>query len=129
MESSVVENKCVADAINAIIYDIIRPVQAKWWYDIESGAALRRNIGEMLMLTVTELAEACEGHRKDLMDDHLPHRKMFEVELADAVIRIFDIAGGLGLDLGGAIVEKNNYNASRQDHTHEARRAANGKKY
>ena len=129
MESSVVENKCVADAINAIIYDIIRPVQAKWWYDIESGTALRRNVGEMLMLTVTELAEACEGHRKDLMDDHLPHRKMFEVELADAVIRIFDIAGGLGLDLGGAIVEKNNYNASRQDHTHEARRAANGKKY
>lgn len=90
---------------------------------------LKRNIGELLMLTVSELSEAMEGHRKNLMDDKLPHRKMFEVELADAIIRIFDIAGGLGLDLGGAFVEKMAFNAVRKDHTLKARMGENGKKY
>ena len=37
------------------------------------------------MLIVSEIAEAMEGERKDLMDDKLPHRKMAEVELADAL--------------------------------------------
>lgn len=83
------------------------------------------------MLTVSELSEAMEGHRKGLMDDKLPHRKMFEVELADALIRIFDIAGApeLCLDVGGAFVEKMLYNAKRKDHTNEARLAEGGKKY
>lgn len=90
---------------------------------------LTRNVGELLMLTVSELSEAMEGHRKNLMDDKLPHRKMFEVELADAIIRIFDISGGLGLDLGGAFVEKMAYNAVREDHTLKARMGENGKKY
>lgn len=58
-----------------------------------------RNLGELLMLAVSELAEALEGHRKNRMDDHLPHRKMAEVELVDFLIRMFDVAGGLGLDL------------------------------
>jgi hypothetical protein len=57
-----------------------------------------------------------EGARKGLMDDKLPARTMLEVELADAVIRIFDMAGGLHLDLGGAIAEKLAYNAQRADH-------------
>ena len=81
------------------------------------------------MLMVSELAEALEGHRKDLMDDKLPHRKMFEVELADCIIRICDTAGQMGLDLGGAVAEKLEYNSTRKDHTHEARLAPGGKKY
>jgi NTP pyrophosphatase (non-canonical NTP hydrolase) len=88
-----------------------------------------RNVGEALMLCVSELSEAMEGDRKNLMDDHLPHRKMLEVELADAVIRIFDLAGGLGLDLEGAISEKLAYNRQRADHKRENRQAENGKKY
>jgi hypothetical protein len=72
-----------------------------------------RNVGELLMLVVSELSEALEGYRKDLMDDKLPPRKMFEVEIAGALIRLFDIGGGLGLDLGGAFVEKMDYNAKR----------------
>ena len=94
-----------------------------------SQVRVSRNVGEMLALVHSEISEALEGHRKDLMDDHLPHRKMFEVELADAVIRIFDIAAGLGLDLGGAFEEKMEYNARRRDHQLEARRLAGGKKY
>ena len=77
----------------------------------------------------SEVSEAMEGHRKLLMDDKLPHRTMLEVELADAVIRVFDLAGGLGLDVGGAIYEKLEYNASRHDHKIANRREMNGKKF
>lgn len=88
-----------------------------------------REVGTMLMLMVSELAEAMEGDRKGLMDDHLPHRKMVEVELADAVIRIFDFAGREGYDLGGALIEKLKYNQQRADHKPEAREKAGGKAY
>lgn len=104
-------------------------VAGGWWHDIETGAQLDRNVGELLMLIVSEVAEAMEGHRKNLMDDKLPHRKMLEVELADAVIRIFDLAGSQNFDLGDAIAEKLAFNASRADHKPENRRLANGKKF
>ena len=102
-----------------------------WWNDLETGESLigRRNVGEMLCLIHSEISEAMEGHRKGLMDDHLPHRPMIEVELADAVIRIGDLAQALGLDLGGAIIEKLAYNDQRADHKPEARKAAGGKGY
>lgn len=88
-----------------------------------------REIGTCLMLIVSEIAEAMEGDRKSLMDDHLPHRSMLEVELADAVIRIMDLSGREGLDLGGAIVEKLEYNRTRADHKLVNREKENGKKY
>lgn len=112
-------------------------VQAGWWTDIETGKDLtckngekpKRNIPEMLCLIHSEISEAMEGHRKNLMDDKLPHRSMLEVELADAVIRICDMAGGLGLDLDGAIQEKLEFNKHRSDHKLENRLTANGKKF
>lgn len=121
-----------ADGGTHPIAELVERVHAgndRWWRDLHTGERLTRNVGELLMLTVSELAEAMEGHRKNLYDAHLPHRKSFEVELADAVIRIFDMAGGLGLDLAGAFEEKLTYNATRADHTHEARRAPGGKAY
>ena len=86
-------------------------------------------VSQKLCLTHSEVSEAMEGHRKGLPDDKLPHRPMIEVELADAVIRIADLAGALGLDLGGAIAEKLAFNAQRPDHKPEARAAAGGKAY
>ena len=104
---------------------------AGWWCDLQTGQRLemtQERVGDKLMLVVTELAEAKEGHRKNKKDDHLPHRPMIEVELADALIRICDLAGALNLDLGGAIAEKLAYNALRADHKIENRLALNGKK-
>jgi NTP pyrophosphatase (non-canonical NTP hydrolase) len=100
-----------------------------WWHDLNTGERLDRNKGELLMLIVSEISEAMEGERKSLMDDKLPHRKMAEVELADALIRIFDYAGAYGFDLDGAVAEKRAYNAQRADHKPESRLAANGKKW
>lgn len=114
-----------------------------WWTDLMTGRSLvgeyvymqtpdrvpPRNIGELLCLVHSEVSEAMEGARKGLMDDKLPHRPMLEVELADAVIRCFDMAGGLGLDLSGAIAEKLAFNASRSDHKIENRAAEGGKKF
>lgn len=111
---------------------------AGWWKDLTSGTDLRDELrrrtrfgialgSEKLMLAVTELAETMEGWRKGLMDDKLPHRKMIEVEIADAFIRLGDLAKALELDVGGAIVEKMAFNAVRLDHKIEHRMAAGGK--
>jgi NTP pyrophosphatase (non-canonical NTP hydrolase) len=101
----------------------------KWWQDLMTGQMITRNKGEMLMLVVSEIAEAMEGERKDLMDDKLPWRRSAEVELADALIRIFDYAAAHGYDLEGAYREKMAYNARRADHTPEERLKAGGKKW
>lgn len=104
-------------------------LKAGWWTDLETGKRKDRNVGEMLCLIHSEISEAMEGYRKNLNDDKLPHRPMVEVELADAVIRIMDLCGGLKLDLGGAIAEKIEYNAKREDHKIENRKSENGKKF
>ena len=115
-------------------------VEAGWWKDITTGAdfaAEVRNgtrlgkalVAEKLCLIHSEISEAMEGHRKGLSDDKLTHRLQIEVELADAVIRIADLAGTLGLDLGGAIAEKMVFNSARPDHKLENRAAAGGKAY
>lgn len=65
-----------------------------------------RNMGEALMLVVTELAEAMEGYRKK--DD-----QNFREELADAFIRLMDMCGGLGIDIEEEIRKKSEKNKTR----------------
>jgi len=108
---------------------ICHEANATWWHDPSTGALLNRNKGEMLMLIVSEIAEALEGERKDSMDEHLPHRKMAEVELVDALIRIFDYAGAYDMDISGAFKEKMEYNRTRKDHSAEERLKPNGKRF
>lgn len=96
---------------------------------VEKSTINSRNKGELLCLVHSEVSEAMEGARKGLMDDKLPHRTMFEVELADTMIRIFDMAGAYNLDLDGAIAEKRDYNAKRADHKPENRVQAGGKAF
>jgi len=105
--------------------------KAGWYTDLATGKTLEPSVelsAMKLVLIHSEVTEAWEGARKDLMDDHLPHRKMEEVELADVLIRVFDYAGFMGYDLGGAMIEKMKYNQNREDHKIENRLAKGGKK-
>lgn len=118
------------EALNELSMEFFRRnIEAGWWKLDENGEVIPRNIGELLCLVHSEISEAMEGIRKDLDDDKLPHRKMFEVELADALIRIFDIAGAYNLDLAGAVYEKGEYNKVRADHKPENREKEGGKKF
>ncbi len=101
---------------------------AGWYRDPQTGQEIARNFGEVVALMHSELSEALEADRKGLMDDKLPHRDGREVEFADCIIRILDTAEVLGLDVAGALIEKNRYNKQRADHK-LANRAAGGKKY
>jgi len=67
--------------------------------------------------------------RAPKLEKHPHRRRPFLVELADACIRIFDLAGVLGYDLGGAVVEKDAFNSVRPDHKIETRKLAGGKAY
>lgn len=89
------------------------------WYD---GG--ERNIGEALMLIVTEAAEAMEVARrfpKEMLCAQMygepPESKIkpvgFPSEIADIVIRVADLCGYLGVDLEAAVIEKMTYNATR----------------
>jgi len=91
-----------------------------------------RNKGELLMLVVSELAEALEADRKNRYSINNPKdiaalandvdfndafsklvKDTFEDEIADAVIRLFDMSAGLGIDLESHIMAKLRYNANR----------------
>ncbi len=101
-------------------------VNVGWWDDTPDVNA---RVPEKLCLIHSEISEAMEGHRKNLMDDKIPNRKMIEVELADAVIRILDLGGALKLDIAGAIEDKFEFNKTRADHKRSERSEAHGKRY
>ena len=63
-------------------------------------------ISTRLMLIVGEVAEAQEGLRHN-------DRSNFAEELADIVIRVFDLAGGLDINLEVEIIKKMATNALR----------------
>ena len=43
---------------------LVHTLNQRWWHDLATGERLNRNLGELLMLVVSEIAEAMEGHRK-----------------------------------------------------------------
>lgn len=74
-----------------------------WWDDPD------RCLHTCLQLISTEISEATEGARKDLMDDHLEGFKMEEVEYADALIRLLDFGGRMLLQYDSELAIINSY--------------------
>lgn len=109
--------------VTELVQEIHQAAKDKGFWDKE------RNVGEMLMLVVSELGEAIEAHRKNrLLSVDRPVvvasaedvkwfeanvKDTFEDEIADAVIRLMDMAGGLGIDLERHIKAKLAYNKTR----------------
>ena len=72
----------------------------------QSYIDINNAISTRLMLVVSELGEALEALRKDDGDN-------FAEELADVVIRVCDLAGGLSIDLETEILQKMERNEKR----------------
>ena len=72
-----------------------------------------RNFGEALMLIVSELGEAIEAYRKEGLGSYEVKDSTID-ELADTFIRLFDLCGGLEIDIERQIKWKLNFNKSRE---------------
>lgn len=109
----------------------VHAANIKWWQDMHTGEPIKRNKGELLALIHSEISEALEGERKSLMDDKLPQYPMAPVEIIDAIIRSLDYLAGFhpDVDVQEVFDAKMEFNATRDDHKHEARRIAGGKQF
>lgn len=103
--------------------------KAGWYTDLKTGEDKKINFGERIALVHSELSEALEADRKGLMDEKLFWRGGVECELADAIIRIADMAGHERLGLAEAVIQKLRFNRYREDHKMENRKSQGGKKY
>lgn len=77
----------------------------------------KTSVGEKIALIHSEVSEALEASRVEGFltspDKHCPEYSNFAIELADAIIRIGDLARHFNVDLGGALIAKHEFNLSR----------------
>jgi hypothetical protein len=66
-----------------------------------------------LGLATMEIGEAMAGARKPQQDSHLPHYMSLEVEIADAIIYLLDLAAARNLRVVDAMLAKADYNRNR----------------
>lgn len=111
----------------------------KGWWDGQGIALSPDSVLAKIMLTVTELAEAVELVREPDFDPHavffkhmedggekripfvhwqkyradMPKPEGFGTEIGDAIIRLMDLAGAMGVNLEERMREKHAYNLTR----------------
>jgi NTP pyrophosphatase (non-canonical NTP hydrolase) len=69
-------------------------------------------ITQKIMLIVSELSEAVEAMRKD--NYGIMKKDTFEDEIADALLRTFDLCGQFDIDIEAQLEWKRNYNKTRE---------------
>lgn len=114
-------------AINDLAEDISDLAEQKGFWDAEAFSDIAL-IPTKLALVGSEVAEALDVHRKEYDDDTesltsnmTPMQEDdFTEELADVVIRVFDVCGYYDLDIGTAIIDKIEKNRLRP-HKHSKR--------
>ena len=121
--------KVMTNTMNELRDKIYQNAKDKGFWDKE------RNMGEALMLIVTELAEALEVHRasgqlkeftegqklslEKMSDEQFPEtfsimvKDSFHDEMADVLIRVLDLCGGYNIDIDWHVKMKMRYNATR----------------
>lgn len=123
-------DKTTINMMNELRDKIFQNAKSKGFWDNE------RNMGEALMLIVTELAEALEVHRasgqlkeftegqklslEKMNDEEFPEtfsimvKDSFNDEMADVLIRVLDLCGGYNIDIDWHVKMKMRYNATRE---------------
>ena len=113
-------------SFNELAQKIHKNAKEKGFWDRE------HNVGEKLMLVTSELSEALEADRKSKKADLQEYYKQinfgvdkkeafessikdtFEDEIIDAIIRLFDLCGGMGININEHIELKMSYNKDRE---------------
>ena len=108
--------------INKIAEECYQIAKEHGWWD---GPV---NIPEKLALIHSEVSEALECYRNDeMLIDRLHWSQIgkpegFPIEIADVIIRLFDLSAHLKIDLEAAIQTKMDYNKTRA-YRHGGKRA------
>ena len=107
----------VRTGLNALADEIVAINKANGWkvttpldWPHDGATPDPYRLGCILCLIHSEVSEALEAMRKH-------DRPNFEEELADVIIRVLDLTGGLGIDIERAIHEKLEVNRQRE-HRH-----------
>jgi NTP pyrophosphatase (non-canonical NTP hydrolase) len=78
-------------------------IEKGWWID-------QREVPELLCLVHSEISEGLEGYR---LRKKPGEKGWLGEELADAIIRIYDMSAQLGIDINQEVVKKHEFNKTR----------------